>query len=182
MANNKDEWISALADGEVHGAELDQWIQSLRDDDQLKQRWESYHLIRDALHKNLSHRPIPDFSQRVSAALDNEPVVLAPRSSLVHLPHKWIKQSVGVAVAASVAAVAIMTVQNLNQEEMPVQTAQAPSTQEYVRLAQQPAAKPARAQVKQFESYLVKHNAYSPVSRTHDVMPYARIVSHEVTR
>ena len=53
---NKDnrEWLSALADGELKGDELEQGLDALRQDTELQQSWQSYHLMRDAFSSNLN--------------------------------------------------------------------------------------------------------------------------------
>lgn len=199
MANEKDEWISALVDDELDYADLDRVMKILPQDMELRERWSRYHLIRDALHNNLAHKPIPGFAQSVSAALESEPAILAPGNIRQRIPHHWLKHGVGVAVAASVAAVAILTVQSVNQDERELTSmadARPIAQQELVRMAQPTLAAQDVMRVgqptlqvlpvstnqhfanRQLESYLVKHNTFSPVNLTHDVMPYARIVSH----
>lgn len=44
---------------------------------ELKQKFESYHLVRDAMHNDLSAACTPDFSARVSAAIANEPPIVS---------------------------------------------------------------------------------------------------------
>jgi len=73
------EQVSALADGELHDAELDAAFAALRNAD-AGADWELYHRIGDALRSEevanvaLSN----DFSSRLSARLAAEPAIVAP--------------------------------------------------------------------------------------------------------
>ena len=45
---------------------------------ELRNKFERYHLIRDAMHNELSPALTPDFSSRISAAIADEPAIIAP--------------------------------------------------------------------------------------------------------
>lgn len=69
-----------------------------------RQIWDQYHLIGDVMRsEDLAIRPSDRFYVRVAAALDEEPVILAPRPTIRH--HFWRYGLSGVAVAAAVASV-----------------------------------------------------------------------------
>lgn len=135
MTKQIDEHISAFMDGELREIEYTDTIRQLCHDDDLKARWLRYHLISDTLKNNLS--PVIDyrFAQSVMSALENEPTILAPAA----LKHKaTVKQKIaGAAIAASVAAVAVIGVQTINQpKDLPPSLAQMPATDQYVRMEQ----------------------------------------------
>ena len=111
MSNKAEERLSALMDDEL--ADFEQDIDSLEDSDSLKQRWMRYHLIRDVVSGHLPDTVAPDFdlAARVSAALEHEPTILAPRR---FQPRQLMKQAAGLAIAASVSAIAIVSIQNQN--------------------------------------------------------------------
>lgn len=107
MSDKTEERLSALMDNALSGYEND--IDRLRESDSLKQRWMRYHLIRDTLSGHLPETPDFDLAARVSAALENEPVILAPRR---FQPKQLMKQAAGLAIAATVSAIAIISIQN----------------------------------------------------------------------
>lgn len=189
MANDRKEQVSALTDDEVQGAELRSLLDDLHQDPELQERWSRYHLIGDALHANLSRADTTRLSERVWAALEDEPTVLAPRRQ-TRLP-PLAKQAAGLAIAASVAAIAIFSVQNLGEQPGAGQFAQ-PAAQvaqvmqpatagNLAELASATAPSPAQqaAMRDSLNPYLVNHNEYSVSSGMQGVLPYARIVSYE---
>lgn len=186
MGNNREETISALVDGEASESELGSILTQLESDRELQGSWHRYNLISDALHNNLTSRVAPAFHKRISAALEDEPTILAPRKSRRSpLSMPWFKQAVGLGIAASVTAIAIFSVQNLDQGggQQPA-VAAAPSPQEYVRIAKQNPEKmtaPGENSEK-LDAYLVNHNELSSSSTIRGAIPYARVVSHGMTR
>jgi sigma-E factor negative regulatory protein RseA len=135
MTKQIDEHISAFMDGELHESEHADIIQQICRDDESLNRWKCYHLISDSLRNNLPPAIDNQFTQSVMKALENEPTVFAPAA----MKHKsTIKRKVaGVAMAASVAAVAVIGVQTMNQsKEVAPSLAQMPSTDQYVRMDQ----------------------------------------------
>lgn len=112
MTDKQRENLSMLIDGEADTAQCAATLQQLRGQPELRASWESYHLIGDALRSDL-----PDFldrslHQRIAAALEREPTVLAPRRrSLAEVvSHPWLRPLAGAAIAASVATVAVVSV------------------------------------------------------------------------
>lgn len=108
------ERISSLIDGEFDGAfDVDSCLDHLAENKEASHRWERYHLISDALKRNLPPVIDSQLASRVMAELENEPTVLAPsrtRSSIG-------KQMAGLAVAASVATIAVLGVQFMYKED-----------------------------------------------------------------
>lgn len=101
-----DEQISALLDGEVADSELDMLIRRVRDDRYLADRVARYAVIRDALHRNLPPTVDGGIAERVAEAIDREPTL--QRSSVAAAPKRWTHAVGGLAVAASVAMLAIV--------------------------------------------------------------------------
>ncbi|MCC5857419.1 MAG: sigma-E factor negative regulatory protein [Ectothiorhodospiraceae bacterium] len=110
------ERVSALVDGELQGGELQALLSKAKADEELKLRLERYALIRDALHRNLPEQVVADGSlaHRVSRALEAEPAHSpAPRAddrAATPAPRsrRWMAPFAGMAMAASVAVVAVM--------------------------------------------------------------------------
>ncbi len=135
MTKQIDEHISAFMDGELHETEHSAIIQQISRDDESLNRWQRYHLISDTLKNNLPPAIDNQFAQSVMNALEKEPTVFAPAA----LKHKsTVKQKIaGAAIAASVAAVAVIGVQTLNQpKDTAPSLAEMPSTDQYVRMEQ----------------------------------------------
>ncbi|GAB4300545.1 MAG: RseA family anti-sigma factor [Thiohalomonadaceae bacterium] len=190
MENHTNEQISALVDDELHGPALRQALERLRQDADLQGRWSRYHLISDTLHANLASARAAHLHQRVRATLEQEPTLLAPRRK-PRLP-TLAKQVAGVAIAASVAAVAILAVRQEAVEPAGIaptamQMAQSPRpAHEMVQLASTGAPAtvvvPPIANRGRLNAYLVNHNEYSASSGMQGVLPYVRIVSHETAK
>jgi len=108
------EQLSSLVDGEFDEAiDVEQRLDHLLKDREASHRWERYHLIGDALKRNLP--PVIDrqLASRVMAELEKEPTVLAPSRRYASLG----KQITGLAVAASVATIAVLGVQFMYKED-----------------------------------------------------------------
>ena len=149
--------ISALMDGELDAAEATETIKQLKKTDELRGKWETYHLIGDALRQSVT---ISDIAHRVSVQLASEPTVLAPR---FRLPQ--IAQVFALSAAASVAAVAVVgwiSFQSIDQSQ---QNANAIAANTSV---------PAPARM---NDYLLAHQEFSPSTAMQGVAPYVRTVA-----
>jgi len=127
MTNASDEQISALVDGELDDQGCHAAVDELLNQSDFRKSWGRYHLIGDALRRSLPRTIDAQFSARVMAALEDEPTVLAPRT---RLGAGLGQRLAGLAVAASVAAVAVLGVQFMYQQDAsaPIQpVAQAPA-------------------------------------------------------
>ena len=103
------ESISALADNEVSPLELHRLLKASESDPEVKSTWTRYQLISGAMRRDLPEIQTGDFAARLSAALEDE----ASHKGVPNKAGQWWKNLGRVAVAASVAVVAIMGVQNL---------------------------------------------------------------------
>lgn len=118
MADDKmKEAISALMDGELDEHEMERSIRDLQGTPEQRQAWQRYHLIGDALRKNLPSHLDGSFASRVSQAIAAEAapatsvVEFKPRARPAPAPRAAIsKPLAGFALAASVAAVAYLGV------------------------------------------------------------------------
>lgn len=194
MTNQFDERISSLLDGELDEHNRQQVLTALEKNAELRNRWERYHLASDAIRHNLPAGIDTGFASRVMQALEAEPTVLAPPPSknLGNPPISFAKRLAGIAVAASVAAVAVFSVQTLNRDpSLPSaqQMAQIPVVNMGNEAVMQVAgnasdmARPLPAQtLRRFDprlnQYLVDHNQLAARAGFQGVMPYARIVAY----
>ena len=182
MAEDKKEWISALADGELGDGQLGKALEALRGDASMQTSWSRYHLIRDTLHSNLESRIATNLHQRIAAAIEQEPVLLAPQRP----QRSWLRHAAGLAVAASVTGVAVLGVQQMNSSEQakPAATmAEVMQPQNIVRIEEPAVAANSLPEGQQdnqnLAPYLVNHNEYSVSSGMHGMLPYVRIVGHK---
>lgn len=115
------EWVSAAADGETD----EQALAQLAADTDSHDKWQNYHMIGDAMRGELPQTIALDLSQSIADAIEQEPTILVPKqpealteiiapvtpkSNVVSL----FKQFGQYAIAASVALVAVVGVQNYN--------------------------------------------------------------------
>lgn len=175
MSNNSDEKLSAFMDDEFHPDVLE----SLKQDRETRARWTRYHLIRDILSGHTETLPSVNFVDRISAALRDEPTVLRPAR---RGPGRILRQVGGLAIAATVAAVAVLTIQ---QSPLVETTASRPSLaaadnsgQDYHTVSSNATRSSINSEVQsKLSSYLVNHNEYSISSRMQGMLPYMRIVT-----
>jgi sigma-E factor negative regulatory protein RseA len=112
-----EELLSALFDDETNEFETRRILQELSGED--KQRFQRYQLINDAVNNKLEPSVLTiDVSAAVSAAIADEPTPKPDQatsdSNLKHEKKYWIKPLVGFAAAASVAFVAVFSLQQGN--------------------------------------------------------------------
>lgn len=105
MTKESFEHLSSLMDGELSRETGLFMTRRLSSDDELCAAWKRYHLIRDCLRQPGKGRATPDFGERVRSALENEAADTSAPTS-----RAWLKPLSGLAIAASVALVAITLV------------------------------------------------------------------------
>ena len=115
IANNgkvDTEHLSSLIDGELDANEAAAVLDALCRDPELQRRWCELQLVGDALRStDVAACHAEGFCKRMNAALADEPTILAPRRARAG----WRRYAVpGLAVAASVAAMAFVAVPLLN--------------------------------------------------------------------
>src|SRR5690242_11179730 len=102
------ESLSALVDSELDGPDASRVISAASTDESLKEAWNEYHLIGDAMRA--SGLNSINVCHRVAERLAEEPTVLAPR--------RWLRQGSvrtvsAVALAASMSFAAVVAWQQL---------------------------------------------------------------------
>lgn len=136
--------ISALADGELDHEEANAILLSAREQTELQQKWNMYHLIGDSLRQTATLSP--DFNTRFAGRLAKEPTVLAPRRLL---PHR--RSLIALSAAASITAVSLVAWVALQFN--PERTARAVVAEASTAIA------PSEINV---NGYLAAHQEYSP--------------------
>ena len=174
MKYSLHEQLSALVDDELPGSEHDLLLRRIESDDQLYQRLSRYQLISDALQSHLPERVDPAFSRRVKDLLRSEPA-LSRYSRLASLA----RPAAGLAVAASVAVMAVMSLQSAQQEtSSPAEVvASTPPAGDFLRVSDEPGN---QSVDRKLDIYLVNHNEYAVNRGMQGMLPYVRIVGHEM--
>jgi len=117
---NNRELVSAFADGELNQHDGKELIQKLKQDAELSRCWQQFHLIGDTIRNNTSVHLNSSFSDRMTLALENEPVHFPSRRNTTSpdsSPKRYTAVT-GFAMAASVSAIAIVgLLQVSNQSE-----------------------------------------------------------------
>ena len=117
MTDEQRQRLSVLLDGELDPANTSRLLDALAREPPLRDTWERYHLIGQAIrgeHIDLAHRVV---ANRVQRALAAEPVILAGRRR-----HRWPRARrpmAGVALAATLAFVALFAAPVLFQRLRP---------------------------------------------------------------
>lgn len=124
------EQISMLADGELEEEGVNPALQALRDPAQ-QATWDMYHQIGDAIRSEELAAPLSaDFSARMTAKLEAEPTLLAPRSkTLVSEPGilRRLSHSSGAWAAVAAAVLAFVLAPQMLPMQQTTQLVQAPS-------------------------------------------------------
>jgi sigma-E factor negative regulatory protein RseA len=176
------EQLSALVDDELTEPEQTLLTKRIGSDADLHQRLSRYQLISDTLRNQLPDRIDPAFSARVQTAVMDE----SAQTAAIPASHRLaalLKPVAGLAVAASVAVVAVLSLQSVREDAAPLPAvASAPSSTDYIRAdtTLEPIFRPRTD--KNLDIYLVNHNEYAINRGMQGMLPYVHIVSHEMNR
>ncbi len=168
-----NERVSSFLDGEQ---KLDNTLMdSLLNNEETKAKWARYNLVSDIINDRAKYKVDNSWFSELNRKLENEPVILAPKVSRT-FRQKVIKQVSGFAVAATVAMVAILSVQQTQvaEKDSATQIAQRALTSSEIKPVSLRLNKAAESKL---SGYLVNHYEYSITGKMQGVMPYMRIVS-----
>ena len=177
------EQLSALADDELSDAERPLLLGRLQRDPALRACLGRYELIGEVM-RGAGDAAALGVAERVRKALDDE----LPLTATARGRAGWLKPVAGLAVAASVALVAVLAVNTLHKPGGEAATALAsagpaagtpavvagvdnPEGEQWDRL--DPSVD------KRLAGYLVNHNEYAASRGVQGVMPYVRIVGYD---
>ena len=186
MKKDNNEHLSALIDGE--DCDDKDVLEKLVSDDSMKSTWQRYHLIGDCLRGNLPEKIHNNYLKDLNKLLYNEPTLLLPKR------HKLFSREplIGFAIAASVATLAVLNIQNRNDmpsqvttksvvmdekiidsqfdtfsfPEAPISTAAVQEDAEFDLLSKQ-----------RLNNYLINHSRSRHNIKMNTILPYARIVT-----
>jgi len=176
--------LSAFIDAETDELEERRVLNALTEDEELRATWERYHLARAAIQEELDDVLAPGLADRVMQQLQHAPAVAPPGRLRRIAPETVFKALGAAAIAASVAVIAIVGLQTLNE---PTGHSAAHvaindlSQGEYIRAGatrwdtRQPEVESA------LNVYLVEHNEFASTGMN-GMLPYVRVVVYDSTQ
>jgi sigma-E factor negative regulatory protein RseA len=170
------EKISQLMDGELGVESVPGELSRLKQDDTLREQWDTFHLIGDTLRGECAM--LPGFRGRFAQRLAQEPTVLAPRRRTLKTVATY-----AMSAAASLAAVAwvgwfaLGTSQVVTPPQQLAAPAPAPSPVDSAPLPKvQLANEPYDGTMNE---YLMAHTGFSPSTTLQGVASYIRSVASQ---
>ena len=177
MSDQIREQVSAFLDGELPGSETELLLKRLTRDAELRESFGRYALIGESM-RGSSRVPLTrGFAGRVNRAIDGERAAVS--AQVIHGGRtRWWRPIAGAAVAASVAAVAVLALQQ--RAEQPAMRAALPATARnltpvpkeaisYTVPAAPPDA-PAVLSAARLTNYVFAHSQYSSVLGQRNVL------------
>ena len=183
MSELKKEQLSAFLDGENTE---DDFIKVLNQDEELLNSWGRYQLISACMKGQCPDYLDTKLAAKVSSDIANEPTVLAPGKQSIPVA---LKPLAGLAIAASVATIAIFGIQqhraseisNLSGQPLAAANAINPQVQRQIQTVStrnnNVQSAPQRVDSR-LNNYVVNHNEYRTQAGVQGMLPYARVVTH----
>lgn len=182
MNEKMKEQVSTMFDNELDEQEHELLIRRLKQDDSMQSSWQHYQIIGNAMRNDLKTTSMSDMLTNIRHDIDNEPPISASEVSS-RVAMRMVKPVAGLAIAASVAAMAIVGLQNVGQVNSPVlqtpRLAQSLPATEIHRVSgtrwnqQQPETE------MRLNGYLVNHSEYSSSFNLQGMINYARIAGYD---
>ena len=187
----RDEQLSALLDDALTDQQLDYFMQDLKRDPiadgEAAQR---YRLMGDVMRDEIDQSSFIDISGAVHRSIELEPAYtesvtkISQKSgtNLAVIFSSWVKPLTGMALAASVAMVTLLTFNSVQNSEtaQPAQLAQSSTVQPVnpeiarnVQVASTLSIKTSEQQ-KQLAEYMMQHSGYARQATMQGMMPYVR--------
>lgn len=156
--------LSALIDGELEEREMSRQLSRIKQQEELRESWDLFHLIGDTLRDDA--RLSPHFRQRMTDRLALEPTILAPRRSVAKHVTAY-----ALTAAASLSAIAVVAWVAFSANPL--------STPQEIAKIKVPAATavPQLAVQGNMNEYLLAHQEFSPSTALQGVAPFIRTVS-----
>ena len=171
------EKLSAYIDAEADELEARRVLESLSVDAELRDAWERYHLIRAAMRNEIGLMPSRDLPDRIRAQVKD----MASATTSAGTGTPWGRFVIGMGIAASVAVLAIFSLQILNPRAVNpfTQVASEVRSTDFIR-ARGPhwdTDRPETAST--LNVYLVEHNEFMPTNGMGGMFPYVRVVTYD---
>jgi sigma-E factor negative regulatory protein RseA len=187
MSEQIREQVSAFLDGELPSAEAELLLKRLTRDAELRESFGRYALIGESLRGGSLGSITQGFTSRVNRAIDGEPATLTVPAAKSRVSRGW-RSLAGVAVAAGVAAIAIVSYQQRviapvsladskgaaaamaqNVPGSPAVSAKTGEALSYT-VPQSAAASPMLMPAARLTNYVFAHSKYSAVMGQNDVL------------
>lgn len=164
------EKLSALMDGEVDDHAMDAELGRLNRDPELREAWDTFHLIGDALRgqAHLSAR----FAEQVKRRLATEPTVVAPRRRTA----SRLMTRIALPIAASICGIALVAWLALYNNTFVGTAPMVADQRPPAALQQAPQQAAAAPEGSPMNEYLLAHQQFSP-STALGMVSYVRTVS-----
>lgn len=182
MTKESFEHLSSLMDGELTRETGLFMARRLSSDKELGAAWKRYHLIRDCIRQPGNNGAMFDLSERIAQQLDGESIQPGARTA-----KRWLRSLSGLAVAASVAVVAIMLVaphpvQDGPDDAEPVAGSfTSPNTLPAVARSQPASYSPGQRETeRRLNSYLLRHNQLASATGSQGFVSFVPIISSRV--
>lgn len=181
MTDKLHEQVSSLVDDELSAREAEVLLARLERDPSLRDRVERYALIGEAMRGALPKVQQRDFAARVMAVIEQDELVPGRRFA-VGRRLLQLRPVAGMAVAASVAMLAVLTLQ-APQVEAPsevVPDMRLNGTAPLINAQRVDFTGVRSPELQnQLRSYLLNHSEHSTNARLRGVMPYVQIAAHD---
>lgn len=191
MTMDNSELLSALVDGELEGDALDKALLLLSTDDQAREQFQRYQRSSDSLRGYSISEQSVDLSASITAELSNDQAFEANvekskelKSNVTFMPQWFWQQALGMAIAASVGALAVVSVMTQQpqtaMDSIPVMASAENTNVVAVSLEQKTSNRWTVTEPEvqdRLNTYLLDHNEYAGVS---DVFSNARVIAYEV--
>ena len=163
--------ISALLDGEVDDLERERALRALGAHPALRGAWERYHLASAAIRRELDVMVAPGLADRIRDRLHHE--TQNDESRRPFAP-RMLKITAGLAIAASVATVALLNLPPLVSPSI-APVARLATGKSVVAEARQTPPEQQRA----LNPYLVQHGEFTPAAGMNGMLSYVRVIGHD---
>ena len=162
-SSDLNESLSALVDGEVSELELHRILKATESDDEARETWGRYQLASSVMRGDVPQQPMMDLSASIREAIDAEDAHSAVSSQNAG----WGQKFARMAVAASVAAVMVVTAQmvgiNGGAEAPQIADSGAPLSSDELLVPNPAAALPAGFQAPSVSARTVSSHPRMPV-------------------
>lgn len=176
------EKLSAFIDNELSELEERKMLAELERNEELRSTWERYHLIRAAMRNELKGTARTNISRNVASAVSHTASQAGRRALAVTIG----KAVGGLAIAASVATVAILSLQSPSTGPVAsgnVATATSPVGGKLVPVVDGLAPAGLRNSPAPVDdtlnTYLLEHNEFAPTAGMSNILPYVRTVNDD---
>ncbi len=192
MTDDINEQISSLLDNELSQKALRHTLDLIQGDAALRNRWDRYNLIGDAMRGEAVRLSAESIADRVRArleqdAVEDSPIRPIPLGRIRHIPARWYKSAGGAALAASVAVITVLAFPQLtsmdSERSSPIIAERvAPDPAPYLVQSSTRWKNLSEPRVEsKLNSFLIDHNEYAAPGGI-GVIPYANFVSYDSNR